>query len=198
VENQTDSSLMMLVQAGETSQLAVLFERHHLPLFRYLLHLTRNQTVSEDLAQEAFMRVLKYASTYNPNLGFPVWLFGIARNLYFDSLRRKKAESISDGFTDIRSSDPMPEELVTRKQDVTLLEKALQQLPSDKREVLVLSRFQNLRYEEIARLTSCEVGTVKVRVYRALKQLRENFRRLHEAKAAQRAKLQDQEGLYDI
>jgi RNA polymerase sigma-70 factor (ECF subfamily) len=197
VENQTDSSLMVLVQAGETSQLAVLFERHHLPLFRYLMHLTRNQTLSEDLVQESFMRVLKYAATYNPNLGFTVWLFGIARNLYFDSLRKKKTESISDGFADIRSSAPMPEELVTRKQDVTLLEKALQQLPSDKREVLVLSRFQNLRYEEIAQLMKCEAGTVKVRVYRALKQLRENFARLQDAKA-QRAKLPDPEGLYDV
>lgn len=189
---------MMLVQTGETSQLAALFERHHLPLFRYLMHLTRNQTVAEDLVQESFVRVLKYAATYNPNLGFPVWLFGIARNLYFDSLRRKKTESINEGFIDIRSSAPMPEELVTRKQDVTLLEKALQQLPSDKREVLVLSRFQNLRYEEIARLTSCEVGTVKVRVYRALKQLRENFCRLRDAKAAQQGKSNDQEGLYDV
>ena len=69
----------------------------------------------------------------------------------------------------------MPEETLSRKQDVMFLQKALQQLPEDKREVLLLSRFHNLRYDEIARLLECEVGAVKVRVYRALKELRAKF-----------------------
>jgi RNA polymerase sigma-70 factor (ECF subfamily) len=77
----------------------------------------------------------------------------------------------------------MPEELFARKQDTLFLRKALQQLPEEKRDVLVLSRFQNLRYEEIARILECEVGTVKVRVYRALKQLRETFCELRGEKA---------------
>src|SRR5438270_6687673 len=76
---------------------------------------------------------------------------------------------------DFRSSAPMPEEVMARKQDVTFLQEALQQLPEDKREVLILSRFHNMRYEEIARILKCEIGTVKVRVYRALKELREKF-----------------------
>ena len=69
----------------------------------------------------------------------------------------------------------MPEEAITRKQDVALLREALQKLPEDKREVLVLSRYHDMRYEDIARVLRCEVGTVKVRVYRALKELREHF-----------------------
>ena len=69
----------------------------------------------------------------------------------------------------------MPEEQIARKQDITRLEAALQQLPAEKREVLVLSRFHNMRYEEIARILKVEIGTVKVRVYRALKELREKF-----------------------
>ena len=69
----------------------------------------------------------------------------------------------------------MPEELIARKQDAFFLEEALQQLPKDKREVLVLSRFHGLRYEEIARILQCDVGAVKVRVYRALKELRGRF-----------------------
>ena len=69
----------------------------------------------------------------------------------------------------------MPEELMTRNQDVQFLQEALRRLPEDKREVLVLSRFQNLRYEEIARVLECEVGTVKTRMYRALKELRQRF-----------------------
>ena len=69
----------------------------------------------------------------------------------------------------------MAEEMFSKKQDALLLRKALDNLPEEKRELLLLSRFQNLRYEEIARILGCEIGTVKVRVYRALKELREKF-----------------------
>ncbi len=74
----------------------------------------------------------------------------------------------------------MPEELFTRKQDISFLNDALNRLPRDRREVLVLSRFHDLRYEQIAQILNCEVGAVKVRVYRALKELRETFSQLQE------------------
>jgi RNA polymerase sigma factor (sigma-70 family) len=166
---------MKLVQAGDSAQLATLFERYHVGLFRYLLSLTRNRTLSEDLVQEVFFRVLKYARTYDPSLSFPVWLYGMARNVWFDSLHKGRAEVIGSEMEDIRSSAPMPEEVIARKQDVTFLQEALQRLPEEKREVLILSRFHNMRHEEIARILKCEIGTVKVRVYRALKELREKF-----------------------
>ncbi len=67
------------------------------------------------------------------------------------------------------------EDAIARKQDAMFLQEALQQLPPEKREVLVLTRFHNMRHEDIARLLRCEIGTVKVRVYRALKELRERF-----------------------
>ena len=69
----------------------------------------------------------------------------------------------------------MAEGVIGHKQDVQHLKEALQKLPEAQREVLVLSRFHNLRYEEIGRILRCETGTVKVRVYRALKELRERF-----------------------
>jgi RNA polymerase sigma factor (sigma-70 family) len=167
---------MQLVQEGDTAQLAVLFERHHMALFHHLLALTRNRSVSEDLVQEAFFRVIKHARTYNARFSFPTWLHGIARNAYFDSLRKKSREtSMEPLVAEMKSSAPMPEEMMSRQQDAAFLQSALEQLPDDRREVLVLSRFQNLRYEDIARILECEVGTVKVRVYRALKELRARF-----------------------
>jgi len=175
VESSTDSVLMKLVQAGDSAQLATLFERYHLGLFRYLLSLTRNRALSEDLVQEVFFRVLKYARSYDPSLSFPVWLYGMARNACFDALHEGRAEMTGSEMEEIRSSAPMPEEALARKQDVTFLQEALQRLPEEKREVLILSRFHNMRYEEIARILKCEIGTVKVRVYRALKELREKF-----------------------
>ncbi len=175
MESSTDSALMKLVQAGDSAQLATLFERYHPGLFRYLLSLTRNRTLSEDLVQEVFFRVLKYARSYDPSLSFPVWLYGMARNACFDALHKGRAEITGSEMEDIRSSAPVPEEVIARKQDVTFLQEALQQLPEEKREVLILSRFHDMRYEEIARILKCEIGTVKVRVYRALKELREKF-----------------------
>ena len=166
---------MKRVQGGDTAQLALLFERYHVALFRYVLRLTHNRALSEDIVQEVFFRVLKYARSYDPNLSFTVWLFGMARNAYFDSLHKRRAEVSSADWGEIRSPEPMAEEVISRKQDALFLEEALQQLAQDKREVLVLSRFHNLRYEEIARILQCEVGTVKVRVYRALKELRGRF-----------------------
>jgi RNA polymerase sigma factor (sigma-70 family) len=175
VEIPSDGLLMERVQAGDTAQLALLFERYHVALFRYVLHLTHNRAVSEDLVQEVFFRVLKYARSYDSRLSFPVWIYGMARNAYFDSLHERRAEVSNADLGEIRSRDPMPEELIVRKQDQVFLEEALQQLRQDKREVLVLSRFHNLRYEEIARILGCDVGAVKVRVYRALKELRGKF-----------------------
>jgi RNA polymerase sigma factor (sigma-70 family) len=166
---------MRLIQAGDTAQLACLFERYHVALFRYLLQLSRNRALSEDLVQEVFFRVLKYAGSYDPSLAFRVWLYRMARNVYFDSLRSQHPVPTSAERLEIRSSEPMPEELFARKQDAMFLQEALAKLPEDKRELLVLSRFHDLRYQEIALILKCEVGTVKVRVYRALKELREKF-----------------------
>ena len=175
METPSDSAVMKLVQAGDSAQLALLFARYHVPLFRYLLHMTRNQAISEDLTQEVFFRVLKYARSYDPSLPFSVWLYGIARHAYVDLLRKQRPEVASADVSKTRSTEPMPEEVFSRKQEAMFLQEALQQLSEGKREVLVLSRFHNLRYEDIARILQCEVGTVKTRVYRALKELREKF-----------------------
>ena len=99
----------------------------------------------------------------------------MARNAYFDSHRKRRPERFAGEAGEIESSEPMPEEAIRQKQDVAFLREALAKLPEDKREVLVLSRYHDMRYEDIARVMRCEVGAVKVRVYRALKELREHF-----------------------
>ena len=175
MESQSDNALMRQVQAGDTAQLAILFERHNVPLFRYLMHLSQNRSVSEDLVQEVFFRVLKYAGSYDPSFAFNVWLYRMARNCYFDSLHKRRGEVGGHDVDDVRSEEPVPEEALARKQDTLFLKEALDKLPEDKREVLVLSRYHNLRYEEIGQILKCEAGTVKVRVYRAMKELRERF-----------------------
>lgn len=175
MEIPTDNSVMQLVQGGETAQLAVLFERYHVALFRYLLHLSGDRALSEDLVQEVFFRILKYARSFDPKQPFTVWIYQMARNVLADARHKRRAEAPSEEAPEVRSLEPMPEELFTRKEDVRFLRDALRRLPEDRREVLVLSRFQELRYEQIARILQCEVGAVKVRIYRALRELRETF-----------------------
>jgi RNA polymerase sigma factor (sigma-70 family) len=175
LEQQTDNDLMKLIKAGDTAPLALLFERHHLALFRYVCGLTGNRALSEDLTQEVFLRVLKYAHTFDLELGFRAWIYRMGRNVCHDARHKVRGEIGDANMTDFRSSDPVPEERLEQHQNALLLRQALSRLPADKREVLELSRFQNMRYEEIAKILQCEVGTVKVRVYRALKELREKF-----------------------
>ena len=178
METQTDSALMELVQGGETAQLALLFERHHVALFRYLLRMTRNRALSEDLVQEVFFRVLKYAKSYDPDCSFPRWLYAMAHNAYRDGRHKTRGEQAATAVPEVRSTEPLPEEIFASKQDALLLEEALQRLPQEKREVLVLSRYHGLRYEDIADICKCEIGAVKVRAHRALKELRATFYQL--------------------
>jgi RNA polymerase sigma factor (sigma-70 family) len=187
-EARADNVLMQKIREGDLSKMAVLFERHHRPLFRYFLRLSGNREFSEDLVQDVFVRMLKYRHTYQDGNPFKAWMYQVARNAHLDGVQKRKGEVQLGGEApeeqEPASSDPDPSDLLGRRQDLSLLRRALAALPADKREVLVLSRFQNLKYEEIATILSCEVGTVKVRVYRAIKVLTQIFFELAGEKAS--------------
>ena len=176
----TDEKLMAEVRGGDLRKLAILFERHHRPLYSFFLHMNGNPDLSEDLVQDVFFRILRYRHTYDGSRSFPAWMYQIARNASIDVAHKQKGEmqlvTDRDEEDDRAVQEPvsqMPgaEETVRRRQEVALLRRALERLPDDKREVLALSRFQNLAYDEIASILGCEVGAVKVRVYRATRAL---------------------------
>jgi len=172
----TDDQLMAEVKDGRVERLAVLFERHHVMLFNFFLRLTGSRPASEDLVQEVFIRLLKYRTTYRGEDRFVGWMYRIAHNAHIDHLRRHKdALPLDDQFQEAPSPGPSIEETVGREQEVALLSKALTRLPQDKKKVLVLRRFQNLKYSEIADLLDCPVGTVKAMVHRAVKELGEIY-----------------------
>src|SRR5580692_4995251 len=178
--NGTDNALMGQVSNGEVAKMAVLFERHHRPLFRYFVSMNRNRELSEDLVQDVFFRMLRYRASYDPAQSFTAWMYQIARNASVDQAQKRKAEVVGiDEFDDRRmepvSSAPGPEESAAKGQDLVLLRRALDRLPADKRELLVLSRFQNMKYEQIAEILGCEPGTVKVRVFRAMRALEQAY-----------------------
>jgi RNA polymerase sigma-70 factor (ECF subfamily) len=175
----TDNLLMEDVRSGKVEKLAILFERHHVALFNYFLRLTGNRPVSEDLVQEVFTRILKYRATYRGEDRFAVWMYKIARNAHIDFLRRQKETvPLDDQFEEAQSADLVPEERVERQQEAALISRALKRLSPRKQEVILLSRFQNLKYREIAELMECPVGTVKGMVHRAVQELGDIYKQL--------------------
>lgn len=182
----TDNEVMEGVRNGDVGRLADLFERHNRPLFHYFVRISGNRELSEDLVQDVFFRMLRYRHTYDARQPFTGWMYQIARNAMVDQARKRKGEAPmpdAEGqpWKEPASQDPAADESFARFQQVGILRRALQQLPDDKRELLVLSRYQNLKYEEIAGLLGCEVGTVKVRVFRAMRALGEIYFRLEKA-----------------
>jgi RNA polymerase sigma-70 factor (ECF subfamily) len=166
---------MASVRDGDVQQLGVLFERHHRPLYDYFVRLTRDRTLSEDLVQEVFLRILRYRHTYRAESEFRFWLYQIARNARADHFRKRRDETELPEDDDFASAAPGPSAALEESQSHALLRAALDRLPEDKREVLVLSRFQHLKYDQIARLLGCSVTAVKVRVHRAMKDLRSAY-----------------------
>jgi RNA polymerase sigma-70 factor (ECF subfamily) len=171
-----DEEIMLEVRAGDVARLAQLFDRHQRALFHYFLHLTSNRAASEDLVQEVFYRILKYRHTYQPETSFRAWLFQVGRNAHLDHVGRNKGEvSLPEDVAEFRGTDVLPDRQAQKSQEAVLLRRALALLPTEKREVLIMSRFLELKHEEIASVLKCEVGTVKVRVYRALRELSDRF-----------------------
>jgi len=168
----TDNQLMEDVRDGRVEKLAILFERHQVALFNFFLRLTGNRSISEDLVQEVFIRILKYRQGYQSQGRFAIWMYQIARNAHVDFLRKQKGEiPLDEQWKEAPGAEPAPESRLQTDQEVSLIRKALDRLPANKREILMLSRFQNLKLREIAELLGCQVGTVKAQVHRALKDL---------------------------
>ena len=172
MKSLSDNQLMEEVRDGKVEKMAVLFERHNVPVYNFFLRLTGNRSVSEDLVQDVFFRMLKYRSTYRGQNKFTFWLYQIARNAHVDHLRKKKEEiPLEEQWAEAVSKEPSVTEKLEHKRDVAILQKALTRLPLKKREILILSRYQNMKYKEIADLLNCHIGTVKVHVHRAMKEL---------------------------
>jgi RNA polymerase sigma-70 factor (ECF subfamily) len=168
----SDNEVMEAVRDGRVEKLAILFERHQVMLYNFFLRLTGNRSASEDLVQDVFIRILKYRAGYQGQSKFAVWMFQIARNAHIDHLRKQKgALPLDEQFAEPPSREPRPEERLEAEQDIALVRRALDRLPWKKREILMLSRFQDLKLREIADLLGCHVGTVKAQVHRALKDL---------------------------
>ncbi len=171
-----DSEVMDRVRGGHLELLALLFERHHRKAFGFLLRLSGDHQLAEDLTQDVFLQVLKSRETWKPGSPFLPWMFQIARNLHVSHLRKTRPELASEALLE---AAPDPAECVSLRiaadQDAELLRRALARLPVKKRELLLLSREESLSYRDIAGMLSLSLSSVKVHVHRALQDLRRAF-----------------------
>lgn len=172
----TDEQIMEAVKNGNLQQVSVLFERYHKRIFNFLAQMATDRTLAEDLTQNVFLRIIKYRNSYRGGARFQSWIYQVARNVFADHYQAQKTrfsphidvEKISDH---IGGDDDA--EAVEEKEK--LLERSLAMLSDEQRELLVLTRYQHLKYEEVAVIMQTTVANIKVKVHRAIAKLRENY-----------------------
>ncbi len=169
---------MLAVRAGDLDCLGELFERHHRRLYAFCAHLTGQPAAAEDIVQNVFHRILKYRHTYRDDGRFTTWMYHLARTCAADFFNKQSAAPTPVDPADLHghaSADPAPDAHASQSDDLALLRAALHRLSREHREILILSRLQNLEHREAARILDCSVGAAKVRAHRALKALRETY-----------------------
>jgi RNA polymerase sigma-70 factor (ECF subfamily) len=175
----TDEDLMAAVREGDLANLGPLFERHHASLFEFLSRVTGDRLGAEDLVQDVFVRILKYRATYRNGACFETWMFRIARNARADYYRsRPRLEPLAEEAFNRPEPAGGPGSQLEASRDRARLRRALLALPEDKRELIVLARYHHMKHERIAELLGIDAGAVKVRLHRALRELREAFQQI--------------------
>lgn len=178
MQEESDHNLMLQVGAGRTEALAILFERHYRRLFSYFRRLGHGRTFSEDLAQDTFLRMLRYADSFRETGCFLPWMYRIARHVAADALGRKlegmpDTSVALDELPDSGSTDPEVRQLAQECE--ARLRLALARLPPEQRDLVLLSRVRGLALDDLASLFDCSTGALKVRLHRSLKALRVQY-----------------------
>jgi len=169
---EDEATLMAQVGTGDREALGRLYDRHHGPLFGFFLNLTGCREASADLVHDVFLRVLRYARSFQAGAPFRPWLFRIARNVLADRRGPAGAEDLDE---ELPCPEPGPEVRMAALQDRARLERALGTLPRAQRELLLLSRDPELSARDLAGVFGCSEAALRVRVHRALVALRRAF-----------------------
>lgn len=165
---------MAQVKGGQLDQLNELFSRYSKRIYNYFLKSTMDRDDSDDLTQELFIRVMKYRKSYKDGQAVQFWVFQIARNMVKDHFRKMKVHR--DQFNPVEVMPEVVEESMDEDRErEKQLYKAMKALPEDKRELLVLSKFEGLKYEQIAAMRETSVSNIKVQVHRIIKELRDLY-----------------------
>lgn len=169
---------MALVTAGEINAMGMLYEKYKMPLYAYFRKATMGDYhASEDLVQTVFYRAIKYKSSFTGQGSFAKWLFRIAHNTFLDY--RKKINGTVEYKSDILKELPLhpddTDETTDNGEKLEVLRKALGKLTDSERELVILCKIECLRYNDVADILGISEGNVKIRMFRALNNLREIF-----------------------
>jgi RNA polymerase sigma-70 factor (ECF subfamily) len=155
---ERDAELMLRVREGDDTSFALLLQRHRAPVVHFLCRMVQNQAVSEELAQEVFLRVYRSRATYEPTAKFTTWLFRIATHLALnwirDGRKEKNQESLNDETLD------------------GVERKAIDALPAKQRAAVMMHKYDELEYSQIAKALCCSESAVKSLLFRAYETLR--------------------------
>lgn len=167
--------LMRELKEGNLDKAACLFELYHVRLYNFFLKSTYHRDASLDMTQTVFYRMISYRTSYHSDYPFRSWIYQIARNVLSDYYRKEKPAT---RFVDIEAMGDQAESHDTSEENYRQLYRAMALLEHDQRELLVMSKFQKMKYKEIAEIMNTTVSNVKVKVHRAVQQLREQYNQI--------------------
>src|SRR5579863_9598467 len=179
----SDLELMLRVRSGDADSFGLLLNRYRRPLIRYFCRMVRDQALAEDLAQEVFLRVYQARERYQPDARFTTWLYRIATNLALNALRDRKNEKLTE-TTDRQEGeeggilDRTPDERPTVEQQMVesdrqrLIRDAIGDLPEKQRAAVILHKYQEVDYRQIANVLRVSESAVKSLLFRAYENLR--------------------------
>ncbi|NIR46635.1 MAG: RNA polymerase sigma factor [Gemmatimonadetes bacterium] len=162
---------------GDRHALARLFRRHHRTVHSLCYRLTGDAAATDDLVQEAFLRVFRYGAGFDGRARFSTWLYRLVRNLCIDHMRARQRDERRRRRLDT-AAEPAVELPADEDERLELVRRALNDLTPERREVLVLSRYHDLRYREIAEILEISLDAVKARAHRGLRDLRRIIKEL--------------------
>ena len=183
VDNRTDEELMLQFKGGDEACFRVLVDRHKQRIFNLTFRFLDGNQDAEDIAQEVFVKVYFARNTYQPTARFTTWLYVIARNACLQALRKRgsslsldensaeKPEGIRSGLPDENRPEPCEAAMSAEKQ--RMIGEALKRLPESQRLVILLKRYDDLSYEEIAEIMSCSIQAVKSLLFRGRQAMKE-------------------------
>ncbi|MBK5293143.1 MAG: sigma-70 family RNA polymerase sigma factor [Acidobacteriia bacterium] len=176
-----DAELMLRVREGDPTSFTLLLERHRTPVIHFLYRMVQNQPVAEELAQEVFLRVYRSRASYEPTAKFTTWLFRIGTHLALnwirdhkkergqESLDQEKADGVARQVADQRQS--IEQEMV-RQVRLSEVRRAVELLPAKQRAAVLMHKYEELEYSQIAKVLQCSESAVKSLLFRAYETLR--------------------------
>jgi RNA polymerase sigma-70 factor (ECF subfamily) len=194
---RSDVQLMLDVKAGDDSSFELLLRKYRAPLVNFLYRMVRNSATAEDLAQEVFLRVYRARKDYAPSAKFTTWMFRIATNLALNARRDGRyqqlevsidqpADTQEGAQTAFEVPDRQPgieNELMARDR-AALVRRAVESLPEKQRAAVLLHKYQEMDYDEIARILQCSESALKSLLFRAYETLRVELAPLVETRRA--------------